>query len=472
MNHWDYLIVVSYFLVVIMIGGWYKQRNRTRDDFLLGGRQMRSMPVALSLFVSWFSVISYTAIPGEVAANGPMVYVGLLAAPLGLWFVGWKVIPRIWDMGWIPYSNATFKAQVCTSAYESISWTFDKTIARLASTLFLLMRVSWMAMIVHIASKIIVAPISVVLRPWCVAAVLVGVTVIYSLGGFRAVVVTDCMQAVIMFAGAIVVIVLVGQAEGGLRGVRWPTEWPTFWPAPSFISPWERASLLPAMLGALSLGICVKTGDQMNVQRFLSVPSVSQARRVLLGGFVFDLLLTGLLAFLGFVLLITKGGSDADVVLPRFVGSGLPVGVTGLVVAALLAAAMSSLSSGINACVSTVAVDWKTKSPISWTIPATVGLGIIVFILSQIIGLVEGNLFELCYKVVNLLATPLGGLVLTALFIPHARMRAVWLGCFACLGVVVWVTYFSGITFLLASPIGLGIQLLIGGLPWNRRYRT
>ncbi|KKN80815.1 hypothetical protein LCGC14_0326210 [marine sediment metagenome] len=441
MSWLDYLIIASYCLAVLMIGRWYQQRNRTADDFFLGGRRMGPLPVAASLFVSWFSVISYTAIPGEVAANGPGVYVGLLAAPFALWFVGWKVIPRL-------------RFSQTVSAYKIIEKKFGVFLGRFASALFLAMRVAWMAMIVHIASSVILSPIvfgrSNRATTWTLAVIMVGLT--------------DCIQAAVMFGGAVAVILIAG------KEVVWNGQNAPFhvdWPVLKFCDPWARASVVTAIVGSLSLGICVKTDDQMNAQRFLAVADSRQARQVLFGGFALDCLLTGLLACVGVCCLMAHGSSPvsvADDLFPRIVGAGLPVGVSGLIVAALLSAAMSSLSSGINSCVSTVASDWfqpmiARRSSQGITILATVGLGIIIFILSQIIGVIEGNLFELCYKVVNLLATPLGGLMLTALFIPRARVRMVWLGCFLCLAVVVYVTYFSGITFLLASPLGLAVQL-------------
>lgn len=456
----DWSIIVVYFAFVLWVGWRYGRRNRTMDDFLLGGRKMKSLPVALSLFVSWFSIISYTAIPGELIANGPMIWTGLLAAPIGLWFVGWKVIPRIRRF----YLMGIGQLRQIVSGYQIVDFHFGQSTARLASTLFLLMRIAWMAMIVHIASTVIVAPI-VVFWPWCVAVVLIGVTVAYSLGGFRAVVLTDCIQAAIMFGGAIAIIFIVGGEVVWNEPGRFEAAYVT-WPVPKLCDPWARVSIIPAMIGALSLGVCVKTGDQMNVQRFLSVPNVRASRQVLLAGFAFDVILTALLAMVGLCLLTQSVvAPDGDQVLPHLVASGLPIGMSGLLVAALLAAAMSSLSSGLNACVSTIASDWWNDGRAGFRLIeapiVTVCLGIGVFGLSQLFGFVEGNLIEMCYKVVNLLATPLGGLVLTALFIPRARVCMVWLGCFACLGVVVWVTYFSPITFLLASPLGLATQLTI-----------
>ena len=91
----DYLIITAYFITILLVGRWHARRNKSADDFLLGGRRMGSLPVGLSLFVSWFSVISYTAIPGEIIQHGPWLWTGMLAAPVVLWFVGWRVIPRM-----------------------------------------------------------------------------------------------------------------------------------------------------------------------------------------------------------------------------------------------------------------------------------------------------------------------------------------------------------------------------------------
>jgi len=91
----DYLIILTYLATILLVGRWHAKRNKTADDFLLGGRRMGSLPVGLSLFVSWFSVISYTAVPGEVIKHGPWLWTGMLAAPVVLWFTGWKVIPKL-----------------------------------------------------------------------------------------------------------------------------------------------------------------------------------------------------------------------------------------------------------------------------------------------------------------------------------------------------------------------------------------
>jgi len=350
---------------------------------------------------------------------------------------------------------------VQSTAYELLA---PLRCQRLASCLFLSMRLAWMGMIVHITTTLVVAP----LTGWPVsplAAALVGATLLYCLGGFRAVVWTDVLQALILFTGAIITIGLIAhQVPANVI----PMEWPAL---SLSLDPRVRVTLPWAVLSAACLGTSVKAGDQMNAQRFLSVPSVSAARRVLFIGFGCDVALTLLLGIVGVCLLAYYGtAANADGIFLSYISSELPSGARGLVVAALLAAAMSSLSSGINSCVSTVAVDWlrpnsgerfAVETRRVGTTTATVSLALIVFILSLLIGCVQGNLIELCYKIVNLLATPLGGLVLVALFIPRAGWPAAWLGCGASVAVVVWINYFSPFSFLVASPLALATQLSI-----------
>ena len=449
----DTTIIVIYFAATIAVGWWYRRSNRSRDDFLLGGRRMQSVPVGLSLMVSWFSAISYVALPGEIVQHGPLVLVGLAAAPLTLWILSQWIVVRlrqpIVKTERISTNYLYRYSQPVTSAYEHLErW----RLAWLASSLFLLVRLFWMAMIVHITSTLFLGPM-MGMPAWVPAIILLVATTIYCIGGLRAVVATDVLQAGIMFIGAGLTIWWLAPGTG-------PMDWPAAWPAPSWNwSPVERVTVPWAILSAVCMGLCVRSGDQMAVQRYLSVPTIGAARRVLWLSWIADLALTGLLVAVGLCLYARhQGGGDG--LFPEFIRSGFPIGVTGLVVAAILAASMSSLSSGINSCVSTVAVDWRSFHPFAAG-PATVLIACIVFGLSQAIPLVQGNTFELCYKVVNLLQVPLGGLMLSALFIPRASRRGLLLGTVASAAVVVWVNHFSGLSFLTAAPLGLLCQFLV-----------
>ncbi len=433
------------------------------ETYLLADRKMGSLSLGLSMFVSWFSIISYTAWPGEIVAHGPAVLAGILASPLVLWFLGWVVMPRIIGGGGMARStecggairvDAGSRPARRLTAYQLLPF---RTVQLAASAIFVSIRLAWMGMIVYIASAVILGPMGRV-PPWTIAVALVVSTVLYTALGFRMVVYADVVQAVIMLAGAVAVLCTVSN--------WWPEKWPEHWVTLQWaFDPHQRATLSTAILSGLVMGCVVKSSDQMAVQRFLAAGTVRKARGVLFVGFVVDVILTGLLVCVGLALLSHYGTNvvDSDRLFAHYVTTELSPWLRLMVVTALVVAAMSSLSSGINSVHSTLIAD---AGLVRWRVLVCCGIGVAVLAMSGAIGLVEGNIVERCYKIVNLLATPLGGLVLSCLFIPRVRAVGILIGAVLSIAVVVWITYFSAWTFLLAAPCGLAVHLVTA---WGTR---
>jgi len=156
----------------------------------------------------------------------------------------------------------------------------------------------------------------------------------------------------------------------------------------------------------------------------------------------------------------------------------MPPGLSGLVVAGLLAAAMSSLSAGINSCCSVITVDYVDR--FGFRRPDRAGarqaileqvisvlVGVVVLVLSTYVSYVEGNLLDKAYKVVNLLSTPLFGLFFMAMFIPWATPFGTWTGAVVGTVVVVAINYWEqitgapGISFFWAMPISILAQIAV-----------
>jgi Na+/proline symporter len=165
--------------------------------------------------------------------------------------------------------------------------------------------------------------------------------------------------------------------------------------------------------------------------------------------------------------------SAADGLLLHYIVNGLPVGFSGLVVAGLLAAAMSSLSSGLNSSCSVITVDWidrfrKTRMretdhirlarSVSWAV------GLIIVVLSFTPDLVHGNLLETTNKLVNLLTAPLFVLFFMAMFVPWATTFGTWLAGLASVAAAIVVAYTSltGLSFLWIMP-GALVTGIVGG---------
>ena len=243
------------------------------------------------------------------------------------------------------------------------------------------------------------------------------------------------------------------------------------------------------MITSFTWWICTCGSDQLAVQRYLSTRDVKAARRSLLIALSTDLLVNLFLGILGLALLAyfrlhphllgdtQTIARNADQLLPRFMLLVFPQGIGGLVLVALLGAAMSALSSGVNSSCSVITTDFferfgKAKASqtskvrlakrISWVV------GIIIVLLSFLIVGVKGNLVEVAYKVVNFMAAPLFGLFFMAIFVRWATVPGTIVGFIGGLAVGVAISYWEeftghkGISFIWAIPLGLVAQVAIG----------
>lgn len=477
----DWTAIAIYFAGMIAVGWFFRSRAQTSDDYLLGGRRMTPWAVGLSLFATLLSTISYLSSPGEMILHGPMYFAALLSYPFIAVVVGWFLIPY-------------FVKLPVTSAYEILESRLGLSVRLLGAVLFLTLRLLWMAVIIDATASIVLVPLlgfEGSITPY-VCAVLGLITVAYtSMGGMRAVVWTDVAQTFVLLGGAILALALITWQLGGV-GAWWPTTWASNWDPPTFdYDPFARISLVGVLLSTFCWHVFTCGSDQMAIQRYLSTRDAPAARRMFNTSLLASATVLGLLAVLGLALLayfrahpemLGEGQSvekNADQLFPRFIAVGLPAGMSGLVVAGLLAAAMSSLSSGLNSSCAVITVDFldrffgradvprhevRRNRYVSWCV------GVAVVALSSFVGIVEGNLLEVAYKVTNLLVAPLFGLFFMALFVRWATNFGTLVGAAFGLVTVVainywdWFTDVPGISFLWAMPLGLVIQAGVGAI--------
>ena len=267
----DWAIVGLYGAGMLAIGIYYAYRAKTTEDYYLGGRRMRSSMVGLSLFATLISTISYLAVPGEIAKHGPIILMYIAALPIIYLIVGYALIPH-------------FTKLPITSGYELLEKRFGPSIRLLGSCIFLLLRLMWMGLVVFSASKVIVSAVG--LAPDRIPYVVVGVgalTVAYSsLGGLQAVVLTDVIQSVVLFLGALACLLVVTVKMGGFGW--FPTEWYPNWDAqPLFsIDPKVRVTVFGTIVCTTVWWVCTAGADQMAIQRYLATRDAKAARRAFL----------------------------------------------------------------------------------------------------------------------------------------------------------------------------------------------
>lgn len=471
----DWLVIIVYLLGMLGIGFYYYYKNKSQKDFFLGGGKMSSIAVGLSLFATFTSAVTYMAYPGEMIKHGPVVFIGIIAFPFAYYVVGWFIIPRLRKFNVI-------------SAYEILEIKLGKSVRLLATFMFLILRLLWMATIIYITVYIVILSIFKVDSRYALllSISLMILTVIYtSIGGLKAVVVTDAIQSVILLGGALAAILVVCLHFGSFTS--WlPAHWLPQWGEVNLkIDMHDRSSIGAAVLMTFLWWVASAGGDQMSVQRFLGTKDVRSARRSYGISLIATLIGMFLLALVGLALIaFFKDNSQylptgyslfehADKLFPKFIVVGLPTGVSGLLVAGVLAAAMSSLSSGLNSCTSIVVEDvikqfkwnrWKSTDNLKNVQKISLLIGVITLALSLIIPYVSGNLYDLSIKVINLLASPLFVLFFLALFIPFATKNGTFIGGIASVIAAVAVAFFKvfGIDVFFVTIASFGVGAIIG----------
>lgn len=473
----DWIVIFLYGGVLLAIGAFYSRRQKSTEDYFVGGRNMKSWLVGLSLFATLLSTISYLAQPGEMIKHGPGVLTGYFYVPIVFVVVGYLLIPR-------------FMRLKVTSAYEVLEAQFGRSGRLFGATLFLATRLVWMALMMFLTAKVMVVVLGIDQRWTPLVIALTGiVTVAYTgAGGLEAVVMTDVLQFFVLMAGALVTILLISIHLGSVSA-WFPTSWSPNWDRQPFFSfdPTVRVTVVGSILNTALWWICTASSDQMAVQRYAATPDARTARRAFLINCIADVTVGLILAAVGFALLayfrsgVAGQGVDplanADYLFPKFIANYVPAGVAGLVIAGMFSAAMSSLSSGINSSVTVLTVDFIGQSEgnandgrasVRRARLLSYGIGVLVIGLGMVIGAVPGNITEVTNKTNGLFVGPLAGLFILALFVPFATcFGAVWgavYGFAAAFVVAYWdiLSARPGLSFQYIIAAALGVHLVVG----------
>ena len=362
----DWTIFVGYLAVVFAMGLWFMRRDKTNEDYFVGGRRMPWFPVGVSLFATAFSSLSFVALPREGAYGDYHLLVTYLCIPLVITpLLWWVFVPLYHRLG-------------VTSVYEYLEIRYNRPMRRLGMILFSLYAIGWMGSMVYAVGIVLKAVLN--LGPtqftWALIGVGLFATLYTSLGGVRAVIWTDVIQAVTLGGGMLVVLVLtVRQIDGGLAWVVQigvdNGKFAMFDMSPDLT---RRGTFLAALSLGLFAYLPGYTTSQITVQRYVSTKSLADARRCLAINAVVATFVAVLFFFVGTALFAfyhqTAAGfpelEKQDQLLPYFVLNEIQQsGLTGLLVAGLFAAVMSTIDSGINSLTAVVVYDWLSERDIS-----------------------------------------------------------------------------------------------------------
>ena len=478
--HWiDGVIVAIYACGMVALGAYFSRRQKSTDEYFVGNRAMHPFLIGISLFATLFSTISYLATPGELINHGPAFLMSIVSIPICYFIVGYWMIP-------------VYMQHRVTSAYELLEIRLGLGARLTGATMFIVLRLMWMSLLIYFASAAMMVMLGLEDK-WLPAVTFVAgiIAVFYSsLGGLRAVVITDLFQFTLLFGGALLVIATVTYRLGGIGWI--PTHWNEAWekqPLYSF-DPTVRVTVLRSILYGVLWWVCTVGGDQTAIQRFMATKDAGAARRSFLVNSIAGAAVTIVLAFVGFALLgyfqsdpellpdnmtIAK---NADQLFPHFISHHLPIGLSGLVVSGMFAAAMSSVDSGVNSITAVVMTDFvgrfskeeKAKSTrIRNARIMALFIGLTVVLASSFMQHVPGNFLEQTKRTIGLLVTPIFTLFFLAMFVRFTTQTGAILGAVFAFVVAVIVAYWESLTglsisFLLIFPTSLLVGIASGTL--------
>jgi solute:Na+ symporter, SSS family len=388
----DWAVLSGYFLATMAVGVWFGLRNGTAEGFTAAGRSLPGWVCGLSIMATYLSSISFLALPGKAFAGNWNPFAFSLSIPLAALIAATIFIPR--------YRQGTE-----VSAYAHLERRFGTWARVYAGGFYLLTQIARMGTVMYLMALPLQILLGVDIRTLVIFTG-VSVTVYSFIGGITAVIWTDALQACVLMVGTLVCLAVL--ASGLPAGV--PGTISAAFAAGRFslgshdLLDLSAATVWVVLLYGVTLNLQNFGIDQSYVQRYIAARSDAEARKaVWLGGLLyvpvsalFLLIGTGLSAYYAAVpadlgglrtslaeqRLADRGAAAAgpgfsaqvakeaaaitdeelgDRVFPHFIGTALPPGVRGLLIAAVFAAAMSTVSTSLNSVATLTLTDWYLR---------------------------------------------------------------------------------------------------------------
>jgi len=450
MNYIDYIVIVSYIIGFLFLGRLFKD-NKDSKDYFLGGKSFGWFPLSLSTIATQLSAISFISAPAFVGlkdGGGMMWLTYEFAVPLAMLFLMVFLIPPMYKAG-------------AVSVYSFLENRFSTSTRILVSAVFQISRAFGTSVMIYTVALILTSVMSIPM--WQTILIIGVVTLVYSYqGGMKAVVYGDMIQMIILFFGIIICLI---------AGIHYLGGWSEFvgnldrsrLTAVNFDSmgfeKGEEFGFWPMFVGGFFLYASYYGTDQSQVQRLFSAKDLGTVRKTLMFNGLLRFPITFIYCLMGLVvgtLVMTQTSfasaipSDKpDLMIPIFIRDYLPHGVIGILMVAILSAAMSSLSSAINSLSAATVEDFFNRNQ---ELPADKYLriskmsalfwGVICIVLAFFTGDIAKTVIEAINKVGSVFYGPIIATFIAAVAIRQINAKGVNIGIVSGVAVNVYLWLF------------------------------
>jgi SSS family solute:Na+ symporter len=429
----DWTVIACYFALVAGISVWVSRNmGKTTGDFFLGGQKIPWWAAGLSIFGSKLSALTFIAIPAKAYASD-WVYIMnnvmiVAIAPIVTFF-------------YLPY----FRKLKLTSVYEYLRIRFDQRVKFIGSLTFVIFQLSRLGVVIYLPALVLSTVTGINIFACILLTTLI--TTAYSVaGGIEAVVWTEVMQVFVLLGGALASFFFItSHTQGGLSGMiqeglaydkfrvanlGWSISQPVLW---------------VVAIGALLTNLVTYTSDQVVVQRYLTTATEGEARRSIYTNALMvipaSIIFFGVGTALWFYYRHHPGGLNpngrTDDVFPWFISQQLPAGLSGLVIAGLFAATMSTISSSMNSIATVVTTDFykplykdaTDRQCLRFARLFTILLGMLgCGIACYLVYLQNASIWDQYLKIIGLFGGCLAGMFAAGIFFPRINSRGILAG--------------------------------------------
>lgn len=466
----NYTVLFGYLFAMVGIGVYYTNQNKNTDDYFRGGMHIPWWAAGCSIFATMLSSLTYTGFPSKAFAQDWVYAVGNLMIPLVAIIAIYVALPF-------------YRRIDATSAYEYLEKRFNRWARLFGSASFTLFHVFRMAVVMSLTA--LALAVATPLTP-TQSVLLMGVlSIIYcTLGGIEAVIWTDTVQTFVLLGGAILaLILLISGSDGGIsRSTEIAIEADKFrlanfhWDATS-----TQLALWVVILGAFGQNLSSYTADQAVVQRYMTTNTESLAARSIWTNALLSVPATMLFFAIGTALFAFYHSHPekldptmtTDQIFPTFIATEMPIGLAGLMVAGIFAAAQSTVSTSMNSTATTIVTDFlrplKTCRTEAGYLMAARVITFLIGVLGTLIGLLfldEGirSRFDAYVKVIGLFMGVLGGLFVLGVLTRRANAVGALTGAAVGAGVMCWLWLFSEVNGYLYTASGILACVVVGYL--------
>ena len=463
----DWSVVGVYLAAMLAIGFWFWRKSRmgSTSEFFLGSRAIPFWAAGVSMFAGNTSSISYLAVPAKAFDTDWQYMMSKIVTVVGLVLVAFWVIPL-------------FRRLNLVSVFSYLETRFHPVIRMVSSALAITMHVGGRMGVVLFLPALAIGTITGTSVTLCILVIGICTIVYTALGGMKAVIWTDFFQVVVLMGGALFAIGFMIHAVGLSEIVATARQFDK-----THLVNTSFDFTTPTIWGFIILitfdTVLTFPKDQVLMQRALSTPSPKAASRsvwtfaaiLLPGGLIFYVIGTTLFAYYRANPARLDPLLPVDAVFPAFIGTELPHGVTGIIIAGLFAAAMGTLSGTINSVATLLSVDFYQKlaptkptgkQEVRFAEWMTVLVGVVGIVIAIVLSRLDvRSLLDLTIELFGLLGGSCAGSYTLGMFTTRANWQGVIIGIVAAslITLAAWVFGLVHPYFYLAIAIVASIVI-------------